>query len=35
MKLSSVSPERWEMTVMYAAYLAISMVSSVSVTVPI
>ncbi len=35
MVLSSVSPERWEMTAVYLARFAISIAASVSVTVPI
>ena len=33
--VSSVSPLRWDMTVLNPAFLAISMASSVSVNVPI
>ena len=35
MKESSVSPERWEITVVYPAFFAISMASKLSVSVPI
>ncbi len=34
-KASSVSPERWEMTVRYPAFLAVSIASMLSVSVPI